>query len=367
MFHTVRQMRHAYFIGLALLMAGRAPAAETMRIAMGPEQAVIVVEGAGLEMGDDSDESLFEPADNGHRAEVSLSAGRLVVDGKASDREAVRFRGSQQGDVSASGMRVHGEVVVLKGRSGLVAVNVLSLEAYLAGVLGGEMPPSYPSEALKAQAVAARTYALRKKLEQYGQPFHLGSSVLSQVYKGLEVADARTAEAVEATRGLVLTMNLEPIEAYFHASCGGRTETGANALGRNLPYLKSVDCPCGALAAAHWTARVERAELSQLLRKRVSEVEVLDRTPTGRARRMSVGGRAFDAVMFRQRLGYTKIRSLSFKVAPAQGGWRIDGQGYGHGAGLCQWGSKLYAQKGWGFERILAHYYPDTELQRLYE
>ena len=92
--------------------------------------------------------------------------------------------------------------------------------------------------------MAARTYALNKKLEQYGQPSYLGSSVISQVYKGLEADDPRTRQAIEETKGLVLTWQLQPIEAYFHSSCGGHTESGLDALGRDLPYLRSVACPC---------------------------------------------------------------------------------------------------------------------------
>src|SRR5919204_152232 len=91
--------------------------------------------------------------------------------------------------------------------------------------------------ALKAQAVAARTYALHKKLEAYDEPYHLGSSVLHQVYGGLRREDERTRAAVEATRGEVLTWELQPIEAYFHAACGGHTEEGLPALSRDLPYL----------------------------------------------------------------------------------------------------------------------------------
>jgi stage II sporulation protein D len=74
-----------------------------------------------------------------------------------------------------------------------------------------------------------------------------------------------------------------------------------------------------------------------------------------------------DAVTFRQRLGYTQLKSLRFDIKQAGSSWAVSGAGFGHGAGLCQWGSRLYADKGWEFGKILAHYYPGTELQKLYE
>jgi stage II sporulation protein D len=351
-------------LGVSFLLAGSSFAAETMRIAMSGEVASVELRGDGLAVGDDDDDATFEVL--GDRATVTLVGGRLAVNGKPSAREALRFRAATAGTLSALGVRVHGDVVVVPGRSKLVAVNVLPLEEYLVGVLGGEMPKSFPLEALKAQAVAARTYALNKKIEQYGQPFHLGSSVISQVYRGLEVEDPRTREAVEATRGLVLTWMLQPIEAYFHASCGGRTEAGADALGRDLPYLRAVDCPCGKLPSSHWTLTLKQQELASLFTK-AGGLEVQGRTRTGRVRRVAVGPRSIDGVTFRERIGYTRLKSLDFHIEKAKDGWRLEGHGFGHGAGMCQWGARVLAEAGWPFGKILQHYYPGTELQALYE
>jgi stage II sporulation protein D len=344
-------------------------AAETMRIAVGPECARAVIEAGALERGEDQDDALFT-AEQGARVTVELKAGGLVVDGVPTLTEAVRLRprGESLG-ISVNGARVRGDVVVARGKrpGTLQVVNVLPLEDYLVGVLGSEMPRSFPPEALKAQAIAARTYALNKKLEQYSQLFHLGSSVISQVYKGLDAEDPRTREAVEATRGLVLTYMLQPIEAYFHASCGGRTESGLEALGRELPYLQPVDCPCGRLALTHWAITLSSAELQGLGLGKGAAMKVEGRTATGRARRVVLGGRSVDAVRFRERLGYLRLRSLFFDIERTQGRFEVKGRGFGHGAGFCQWGARVYAEKGWDFARILQHYYPGTELQRLYE
>ncbi|MHB8872810.1 MAG: SpoIID/LytB domain-containing protein [Myxococcaceae bacterium] len=362
---------------LALLLPAQALAVETMRIAMGDAAAEVQLSGKALAFGADAEDGLFTAVASG-RATVRRVNGRLTLNGAPVVGEALRFRaGAASRDAGIPGeesikvaeREVRGDVVVRLNRGALQLVDVLPLEDYLVGVLGSEMPRTFPDEALKAQAVAARTYALHKKLQAYGQPFHLGSSVLSQVYGGLAAEDPRTRAAVEATRGLVLTHELAPIEAYFHASCGGRTESGLEALGRDLPYLAPVDCPCGKLPVSRWSLTVSAAELQQASRGSLSDarLQVLGRSPTGRARRVRIFDRVLDAVSFRERLGYTKVKSLSFEVEKAsKGAFILRGRGFGHGAGLCQWGAKALADQGLGYPAILLHYYPGTELQALY-
>ncbi|MBK7859541.1 MAG: SpoIID/LytB domain-containing protein [Archangiaceae bacterium] len=330
-----------------MLVAQRSGATETMRIAIGSEVKLAHVAGQALLRGDDEEDGVFS-ALPGPDVTVSRRGRDLLIDGAVVGGSAVRFRNG--GAIEVNGTKVRGDVVALVGRDGVQLVNVLALEDYLAGVLGSEMPKSFPLEALKAQAIAARTYALHKKLEQYGQPFHLGSSVISQVYGGLASEDARTREAVEATRGMVLTYQLQPVEAYFHASCGGKTENGVEALGRDLPYLKPVSCPCAKLPQAEWSLELGK------------RVEVLSRSATGRATRVQYDGKAMDAVTFRERVGYMKLKSLWFDVR----GGTLSGHGFGHGAGMCQWGAKVLADQGLKFREILSHYYVGTELQTLY-
>lgn len=362
----------------AFLVPLCAGAVETVRIHMGDPNGETTVQGQGLAFGLDVEEGRFTPAPNG-RSVVRVNAGRLEVDGAPWPAEALRFRSGEDAldagvpthtPIRANDFEVRGDIVVKVHRGRLRLINVIPMEDYLAAVLGGEMPRSFPEEALKAQAVAARTYALQKKLDALHQPFHLGSSVISQVYGGLEREDARTRAAVEATRGQVLTWELQPIEAYFHASCGGRTEDGQSALGRDLPYLQAVDCDCEKLPASRWETTVTADQLQRALGTRVEGgLTVQGRTRTGRATRVGAGSRrSLDAVSFRARLGYSTIKSLFFEVEPLRHGeaFHFKGRGYGHGAGMCQWGAKVMADKGHGYQQILQHYYPGTELQRLY-
>ena len=358
---------------LLLLAPGIGHGAETVRIAMGERAGPVTLKGRNLSAGPDTEDGPFTPLHAGE-ARIRVLRGQLEVNGILAEPLAVRFRAGETehgtGDepIRTGSTGVRGDVVALVERGRLLLVNVLPLEDYVVAVLGGEMPPSFPLEALRAQAVAARTYALHKKLETLDEPFHLGSSVLAQVYGGLERETPKTREATDSTRGQVLTFELQPIEAYFHSSCGGQTETGLQALQRDLPYLQSVPCPCGRHPATAWTTTLSAQQLEDVLGQQArGEVKVLSKTSTGRVRRLQVGSRVLDGVEFRQRLGYERVRSLLFEVVPdGKGGVRLTGRGFGHGAGLCQWGAKLMADSGKSYREILLHYYPGTELQTLY-
>jgi stage II sporulation protein D len=360
---------------LLLLAPLRALAVETMRIAMGDAQAEVRVSGRALSFGSDTEDARFSPLEP-DSVVVRRRGSRLELNGAPVIGNAVRFRAGEDSEdagvlgsspLRAGDMQVRGDVVVRLYKDGLQLINVIPLEDYLAGVLGSEMPVSFPPEALKAQAVAARTYALQKKLETYGSPFHMGSSVLHQVYGGLNREDPRSRAAVEATRGEVLTYELAPIEAYFHASCGGRTESGQDALQRDLPYLQAVDCPCGRLPASRWSATVSDSELHAALGQSTEGFRVSSRSATHRVNRVvSANGLSLDGATLRRKLGYTKLKSLEFDVERTGGSWHFNGRGYGHGAGLCQWGAKALADEGLSYRDILSHYYPGTELQQLY-
>ncbi len=348
-----------------------AQAVETVRIAMEPASAAVDVFASSLAIGRDDEEADFTPL-HSTRARVKAVDRGLEINGKPWEHDAIRFRPSppdSDGTIRVGTFKVRGDLVVRLRSSGLQLINVLPLEEYLLGVVGAEMPVTFPVEALKAQAVAARTYALKKKLDAGDPAVHLGAGVLHQVYRGLSRRDEQIRQAVESTRGEVLTSDLEPIEAYFHASCGGKTESGQAALTRELSYLQPVECPCGKLSTTRWQLSLSAQELRSLFgASDLSQMKISARSATGRVRTLSLGrGRIVDAVEFRQKLGYDRVKSLWFDLDRASGeSIKIVGRGFGHGAGLCQWGAKAYAQQGWGYREILLHYYPGVEIQQLY-
>jgi stage II sporulation protein D len=251
----------------------------------------------------------------------------------------------------------------------------LRLEDYVAGVVAGEMPGSFPLEAQKAQAVAARSYALTRKIEAQAanRPWDIGTGVLAQVFARAPGGAARAA--AEATAGEVLALGMEPVEAYFHASCGGRTEGGLAALGRDLPYLRSVTCGrCDKAPRVSWTVKVSPRELGKAagLGAAASAARVASRTASGRAEKVEVvaGDRKviLAASDLRQRLGFSRLPSLAFDVHRtwAWGDFAFEGRGQGHGAGLCQWGAAGLAREGKTYREILAHYYPGVDVVRMY-
>jgi stage II sporulation protein D len=249
----------------------------------------------------------------------------------------------------------------------------LRLEDYVAGVVAGEMPGSFPREAQKAQAVAARSYALTRKIEAQaaGRAYDIGTGVLAQVFAKEPGPAARAA--AEATAGEVLALDQEPVEAYFHASCGGRTEGGLAALGRDLPYLKSVPCGrCDHAPKVRWSVRLSPRELAKAagLGGDASAARIVSRSPTGRAERVEIAAGDRRVVLpasdLRQRVGFSRLPSLAFELRHERGEFILDGRGQGHGAGLCQWGAAGLAREGKSYREILGHYYPGVEVVRMY-
>jgi stage II sporulation protein D len=250
----------------------------------------------------------------------------------------------------------------------------LALEEYVAGVVSAEMPASFPPEALKAQAVAARSYALTRKMDARvaGRAFDIGSGVLAQVWT--ERPSAAGLAAASATAGEVLVLGVDPVEAYFHSTCGGRTEAGLAALGRDLPYLVAVDCGrCEKAPRARWRLEVPAAELGRIAGfggAAATRARVVSRTASGRAERVSIeAGRrnvTLTATDLRQRLGWSRLPSVAFDVRAENGAFAFEGRGHGHGSGLCQWGAAGLAREGQGYREILGRYYPGTEIVRMY-
>jgi len=257
----------------------------------------------------------------------------------------------------------------------LEAVNALDLEDYVAAVVASEVPSSWPLEALRAQAVAARTFAVAQKIAQGpGARAHLGASVLDQVYKATAHPAAPAARAARDTAGEVVTFGAAPIAAYFSASCGGVSESAEAAFHvppGTTPYLLGKEHDED---EREWTVKVPIAELDRALRKRIGAevrgVAVFRRTASGRADALTIatssGNRPLPAVELRQLLGYQRLPSLLFEVQMSDGSAVFRGRGSGHGVGLCQWGARGRALEGEGYREILAHYYPGAEIRRMY-
>ncbi|MGF1574906.1 MAG: SpoIID/LytB domain-containing protein [Cyanophyceae cyanobacterium] len=268
-----------------------------------------------------------------------------------------------------------GLVELIPGDQGVVAINQVGLDDYVSSVIGSEMGHRFPTEALRAQAVASRTYALFHRNLRLDRPYDLGVDEMWQVYKGVDAESNLTQAAARDTSSQVVTYNGELINAVFHSSSGGHTEDVANVWLEPLPYLKGVPDYDSNAPVFSWTVPLSSQQLQQAASGigSITSVEVSQRSPFGRAMRVRIHGsqgqREISAGDFRVRMG---LKSTMFTIggssattaslAGGSAGFVVNGRGFGHGIGMSQWGAASLAQQGWSFQQILGHYYQGTSL-----
>ena len=318
-------------------------------------------------------ESLFRVATTGYLILPSSSSGFLRLDGKT-------YRGFF--DLSP-------------GKNGrLTVVNQLSMEEYLFGVVPGEISPrTYPEDsALRAQAIAARTYALNNMGRFSDEGFDLTDDVRTQVYGGVSIEQPTTNDAVRETYGITLYYKGKPINAMYSADCGGKTEDYANVFdAREVPYLRSVKCP-SAGASGHvrrdrsggktnqsWKVSFTLKEVSRRLRRLSGDIgPLVDMEPaqigkSGRAVQIRLigteGSTEVNGYRVRRALG---LRDTLFSIHQKKNAdgtiatLSFHGRGFGHGVGLCQIGAVQMARAGANYEEILMAYYSGVKIQKAY-
>jgi len=259
-----------------------------------------------------------------------------------------------------------GAVQVISSGKKLVAINHVDLEQYLYSVLGAEMSATFPIEALKAQAVAARTYALYRRQSATKKLFDVDSSQTSQVYRGLSSEADTTQIAVNATLGQILTYQGKPILAAFHSASGGHTENVEDIWPNRLPYLRGVPDYDLGTPGYEWTQAFTTAQLSQGLKiKQIDTIEPDRTTQFGRVVSLKISGDTTKTLTGAQVRTALKLRSLRFTITPTPQGFLFTGRGYGHGVGMSQWGAFNLAQQGMTYLNILAHYYSGVAIENL--
>jgi len=259
---------------------------------------------------------------------------------------------------------------------GVLVVNEIPVEEYLVGLINCEISSLWPAEAVKAQAVIARSYAIFQKDARRNALYHLESSVMDQVYDGVDIEDSRAARAVDETAGEVLTYNGGIIQAFYHSNCGGHTEAAENVWGAGISYLQGVECRyCLNTPSARWEMVLPLKRIESLLKSGGYPVAGLKEIRTGRHNRSgritdmtlaaAKGDVTISAVNFRKTIGYSVIKSTNFSVRQKGDELLFSGAGNGHGVGLCQWGSKQRAGDGFNYREILAYYYPGVRIEKL--
>ncbi len=253
----------------------------------------------------------------------------------------------------------------------------IPLESYLIGVVLAEMPASFESEALKAQSVAARTYAADK----LSSPAHENADICMDstcccayiypsLYEGGQDNLIKVKNAVEDTKGEILTFEGEPILAVFHSMSAGKTEDAKNVWGNDVPYLKSTDSPLEESAEKFETeVFVSREEWSEKIKSAakatlsdVFNISDTVYTPSGYVSTLNIGGVSFKGSEIRSLFS---LRSSSFTITQNEEGITFKVKGYGHGVGLSQHGANLLARDGKDYKEILSTYYSGVTLEIL--
>lgn len=308
-------------------------------------------------------------------APLEVKAGRdgILVNGTL--YSSLRIESKESG-IKVNEKHYRGKIEVVRDNSSLILINELYLEDYLVGLINQEISSKWPMEAVKAQAVVARTYALYQKKARKDSRYDLESTVTSQVYSGVDSEDELARKAVKETEGEVAFYNGELIQALYHSSCGGKTEAALEVWGKDIPYLKSIkDSHCTEAPNYFWQYKMDLSELTSMLRRlnagigEIKSVSILKRSSSGRVTSISIrhskGSFVLAGKDFREALGFENLRSTDFTLKVKGDSIYFAGSGGGHGVGMCQWGAKGMAEDGKSYRDILNWYYPGVTIKRM--
>ncbi len=313
-------------------------------------------------------------------AGLRATGSGIATDGNKSAFSEIRVSGAYQ--MNATGdppLHADFPIEIRAEDSHLLITALMPMEEYIAGVLAGETGNFKSDEALKAMAVAARTYAMHFGSRHALEGFEFCDTTHCQ---DLRIAgiDAHLRGIAEATAGEVLWYDGEPAATYYHANCGGTTEAGHFVLGNNEPpapfLVQHSDQYCVRNGSTQWRSEVAKRELQTALAEdgivvpgTLRAVSVLHRTPSGRVEFLRVTGSStitVPAVSFRsaigRHIGWDRMKSNWYDVSDAGDRLTFHGRGSGHGVGLCQVGAEVMGEEGHSYREILSFYYPGTRL-----
>lgn len=342
----------------------------------------------------------------GETVHVTVSRNKVKFEAGGNSTEDIsrEFNSDEGGclavaaDTKTLGKACYPGSILFRNTNGkLDAINSVDVEDYLRGVVPYEIGKLDSSriEALKAQAVAARTYAYKHFNSRESVGFDVYADTKDQVYKGLESATPLTDAAVKATAGVVMTYGGEFIIAYYHSTCGGITETLATWNRADLPYLKSVPDRrpngkpwCDESSYTTWERRFADKKIVKLFKanaseakatfssangadfKKIKSIKIKDKLKSGRIMtlRVETDKGHFDVLTDRTRWLFKKAGTIlpsSFFTVKKEGReWVLTGTGFGHGVGMCQMGVRARAQAGQSYQEILSHYYQGITLEK---
>lgn len=259
----------------------------------------------------------------------------------------------------------------------------MAFEEYLQGVLAGEMKNDWPPEALKAQAILARTFVMEFVSSKGGSKYegaHISTDIEEAQAWNSDGINEAIVNAVNSTRGQVAVYDNEYIKAWFHAHAGGQTANAVEGLGlneENPPYIHSVSSPDSKEAPkedANWSATFTKREVMEAAKSSGQEtgdfdsIKITEKGPSGRAYKLQIGNANVMAPAFRVALDSTKMKSNKIADITVSGDKvTISGTGYGHGVGMSQWGAYQMGKEGKSAEDIIKHYFKDIKIVQLWK
>jgi stage II sporulation protein D len=308
---------------------------------------------------------------------VTAYTGGILMGQLQSRLDKLVIKSYDQNAIIIDGRTFRGDIqLVKKENNRLLVVNNIEFEDYIKGILYHEASHYWPPEALKAQAIVCRSYAISQVQGNSARDFDATSDIYSQVYGGKTSERFRTSRAVDETKGQVLIYQGKVMPAYFHATCAGHTEDASQLWSIDLAPLKGVVCNfCKDSPHFNWHYVFTKDEIMEKLNdagyhfKRIQDIKIASRNNSGRITTLSISSNGdevnISAKDFRNILGPNIIRSTNFEVKVIKDDVVFEGIGWGHGVGLCQWGAYFMAKLGEDYKKILEFYYPGATISTL--
>ena len=350
---------------LGLLSAAQA---QSIKILIGETQNNVPVKASGPFTVKDLNGGKKYKLTKGGTFKVSRQ-GKEISAGTVKSSEGIEITLKSDDDFfTFKGNTYNGKLLLLAGSKGVNIIEETDLESYLCGVLPYEMSYSWPVEALKAQAVAARTYTLKTLEDKKVKDFDLYSDVRSQMYKGSVKTYDSVKEAVEGTKGEVLKYKDELFYTYYHANCGGHTDAMPGAKDPIKPLQGAKCVYCKESKSAHWSTTLSKETINSFLKANgikgnLKKIKIGAKFKSGRAKTLHIITDKQKVYVgcndFRISVGSTRFKSCFITDID---GLSFEGKGYGHGAGMCQDGAKGMALDDKNYKEILETFYPSSDL-----
>ena len=326
-----------------------------------------------------TNEVLYEGRRFWRAKEVVPTEGGIKIGKEEFKIYGVRVQPSKSPAIYLNGRKFRGTIdIIRQPNKKLLAINHLDVDEYVSGVLYHEVAPWWPMEALRAQAIVARTFALYQAKVNAHKDYDLVSTAFSQVYGGRTSERGRTSKAVRLTKNKVLTYKNKLFPTFYHATCAGHTENAANLWKINILPLQGRECQfCQRSPHFKWKKKLSLKDIEEALEKAnfkvglIKSIEIVDRDISGRITELEIastrGRIKVGANRFRLAVGPNLIRSTNFTVEIKKRTAYFEGYGWGHGVGMCQWGAFFMSRERFNAEQILGYYYPESKIKEIEE